>query len=328
MNVIGVDLGGTKLAAAIFDLNGKIIYKNVLLLEGRKGEQVAELICSQIEILLTNANEDGINITNVGVSVPGISYPKTGKVWAPNIPGWDDLPLLEILHSRFGNKNIHFEIDSDRACYILGETWLGSAQGCRNAIFISVGTGIGAGILIEGNILRGSNGIAGAVGWLALNKPYFDKYKKYGCYEYNASGNGIVRVTKEHLVDDKTYEGELASKDLNSLTANDVFEAYDSGDIIATKVLAQAVEYWGMSVANLVSVFNPEKIIFGGGVFGPATRFLTEIMKEAEKWAQPISIKQVKLESSTLGGDAGLIGAGRLAMNNYNQHINTCTIKN
>ena len=93
-----------------------------------------------------------------------------------------------------------------------------------------------------------------------------------------------------------------------------MFAAYDRGDPVAKEVITQAVEFWGMAVANLVSLFNPEKIIFGGGVFGPATQFLGDIYAEAKKWAQPISIKQVKLQASKLGGDAGLYGAGCLAL--------------
>jgi glucokinase len=93
-----------------------------------------------------------------------------------------------------------------------------------------------------------------------------------------------------------------------------VFAAYDRGDVVAKEVVGQAIEFWGMAVANLVSLFNPEKIIFGGGVFGPGAKLLGDIYAEAKKWAQPISIKQVRLQASKLGGDAGLYGAGCLAL--------------
>ena len=135
-----------------------------------------------------------------------------------------------------------------------------------------------------------------------------------GCFEYHASGEGIAKAARELLYQDKGYQGILREKDINQVTAYDVFSAYETNDPIAVKTLLQAVEFWGMTVANLVSLFNPEKIIFGGGVFGPAVRFLDVIMKEARKWAQPISINQVKLEASELGGDAGLIGAGYLGL--------------
>ena len=239
-------------------------------------------------------------VSAIGVSVPGISYSKTGKVWAPNIPGWEDYPLRREIRSAVQDQTIRIAIDSDRACYILGETWRGGAKGCRNAIFLAVGTGIGAGILMDGRILRGAHDIAGAIGWLALNRPFQRKYVGCGCFEYHASGAGLAKVANE-----------LGHKEL---TARDTFAAYDRCDPLARRVIAQAVEFWGMAVANLVSLFNPEKIIFGGGVFGPGAKLLGDIYAEAKKWAQPISIKQVKLQPSKLGGDAGLYGAGYLAL--------------
>jgi glucokinase len=309
MSVIGFDLGGTKLSGAVFSKDGKIISKETVLLEKRKGNEVGSLIKEQVKKLLSNHSD----VEAIGVSVPGISYSKTGNVWAPNIPGWDDYPLLKVIKEPAGEK-IRVTIDSDRACYILGEVWQGSARGCKDAIFLAVGTGIGAGILVNGEILRGSNDIAGAIGWMALDRPFQEKYISCGCFEYHASGEGLAKVGKEFLQKEINYEGILNIKKENHLTANDIFEAYNQKDPLAEKVIRQAIEFWGMAVANLVSLFNPEKIIFGGGVFGPALIFLDDIKSEAKKWAQPISINQVKLEGSMLGGDAGLYGAGYLAL--------------
>lgn len=314
MAVIGLDLGGTKLAGAIFNTDGAFLKKSVLHLEGRKGEEVGKLIKLMLTEFFKAAKEEKIDIDAVGVCIPGIAYSKTGKVWAPNIPGWDNYPLKEEIEKVLPSDKIKVKIDSDRACYILGEAWQGSAKGCTDAIFLAVGTGIGAGILTNGNILRGSNDIAGAIGWLALDRPFQDKFISCGCFEHNASGEGIAKVAKEFLAAKKDYNGILRNKDINSITAYDIFDGYDKGDILAKEVLMHCVEFWGMTVANLVSLFNPEKIIFGGGVFGPAKQFLNEIMTEARKWAQPISINQVTLEASELGGDAGLLGAGYLAL--------------
>jgi glucokinase len=209
-------------------------------------------------------------------------------------------------------ENIRVTIDSDRACYILGEYWKGAARGCKDAIFLAVGTGIGAGILINGEILRGANDIAGAIGWMALERPFQSQYATCGCFESHASGEGLAKVAKEFLAQDRSYSGVLRGK--AELTAHDVFEAYKSSDAIAIKVLKQAVEFWGMATANLISLFNPKKIIFGGGVFGPGLQFLDVIQVEAKKWAQPISLGKVMLEGSALGGDAGLYGAAYLAL--------------
>ncbi len=310
MPVIGIDLGGTKLAGAVFNDDGEILFKETLPLEKRKGKEVGNLL----KLLIGNFLTKDLEIIAIGVCVPGISYLKTGKVWAPNIPGWNAYPLMEELKSEINNDKINVNIESDRSCYILGEVWQGAAKGCNNAIFLAVGTGIGAGILIDGKIIHGSNDIAGAIGWFALDRPYLDKYKSCGCFEYHASGEGLVKVTKEFLSKDKNYKGKLKEKNIDKLNTRDIFDVIKEKDPIAEKVLMQAIEFWGMTVANLVSLFNPEKIIFGGGVFGPALSFLDEIMKEAKKWSQPISITQVKLESSKLGGNAGLYGAGYLAL--------------
>jgi len=312
MALLGVDLGGSKLALGIFSESGEIIFKESFSLEGRTGNDVGVFICSQIVKFTRHAGTLLNAVSSIGISVPGISYQNKGTVWAPNIPGWTDYPLLAEVRAVCGD--IPVTIDSDRACYILGETWQGNARGCRDAIFLSVGTGIGAGILVNGEILRGSNDIAGCIGWMALQRPFSDKYTDCGCFEYFASGEGIAKVAKEFLRSAKDHSGLPGKKRVENITSHDVFAAFAEGDIIAVRVIELATEFWGMAVANLVSLFNPEKIIFGGGVFGPAKSLIPAIHKEALKWAQPVSINQVTLDVSGLAGDAGIFGAGFLAL--------------
>ncbi|HEY6978745.1 MAG TPA: ROK family protein [Chitinophagaceae bacterium] len=311
MLISGIDLGGTKLSLAVFTESGKVLHKTTMALNNRTGKQVGQLITTAIKELVTQQQAVGNRISAIGIAVPGISHNKTGTVWAPNIPGWDDYPLLDEVIQISGG--IPITIDSDRACYILGESWQGNAKGCNDAIYLAVGTGIGAGILTGGHVLRGAHDIAGAIGWMALNRPFDNKYISCGCFEYHASGEGIVKVAGEMLRDNKMYSGELRDKTLSELTARDVFTAYENNDAVAIDVIKQCIEFWGMAIANLVSLFNPEKIILGGGVFGPATQFISAIKNEAHKWAQPVSMKQVSIESSALGTDAGLYGAALLA---------------
>ncbi len=263
MALLGIDLGGTKLSFAVFDENGSLLDKEIIALKNRSGTDVGNMITSQI---LKLKDSDINPIKSIGVSVPGIYRVKTGNVWAPNISGWEDYPLLEEVKKV--SKEIPVTIDSDRACYILGEAWKGNAQQCRDAIFLAVGTGIGAGILINGNILRGSNDIAGAIGWMALSRPFNDEYLHCGCFEYYASGEGIAKITRKILNETKDYSGELNNKSVAQITSYDVFSAYENNDTLAIKIIEIGIEFWGMAVANLVSLFNPEKIIFGGGVFG------------------------------------------------------------
>lgn len=308
MPVIGVDLGGTKLAGAAFSDDGEILNRHTTALRGKGGTDVATLLIEQVRALRSGAAQSA---TAVGVSVPGIYRAERGTVWAPNISGWDDFPLRETLADAF--PDLRVVIDSDRAAYIMGETRRGAAKGAKNAIFLAVGTGIGAGILVNGAIVRGHGDVAGAIGWLALQRPYAKQWDACGCFEYQASGPGLLRVANDLLAEDASYTGELRREGAKELTTADLFAAHGRGDTLAARVIDNAVELWGMTAANLVSLFNPETIIFGGGVFGPASSLLDRIRVEAERWAQPIAIQQVTFVASVLGGDAGLYGAGALA---------------
>lgn len=312
MSLLALDLGGTKLAIAILDQVGTMLFHKKMALQKRKGKEVSELIVQAFRHASTAARLAGNDIESVGICVPGIYRSKTGTVWAPNIPGWEDFPLLATLKKVAGK--IPVNIDSDRACSILAEQWKGNAQKCKDAIFLAVGTGIGAGILIDGKVLRGANDIAGAIGWMALNSTFKVEYIQCGCFEHYCSGEGIAKQAQHFLKEKKNYNGELKNKSSDEITCQVVFEAYENEDDIAKQVINNSIQIWGMATANLVSLFNPEKIIFGGGVFGPAVPLIPKIKEEATKWAQPISIQQVSFESSGLGTEAGVVGAGFLAL--------------
>jgi glucokinase len=302
MAVIGFDIGGTKISAALYDKGHPFVMGKVLLGDA-EGDGVLHIILDLIDTLLEDAGGD---VSAVGMAVPGIWNEEAGTVWAPNVPGWIDYPLLERLLQHFSHLPIY--ITSDRACYIMGEVWKGNAQGCRDAIFLAAGTGIAAGIMAGGNVLHGSGGVAGAIGWMALNKPYDEKYKPMGCNEYYASGPGLVRYAREVLKELPHYSGMFRKN--KNLTSENLINSYDQGDEVAVQVIRNAIEYWGMCIANLVSIFNPEKIILGGGVFQNAgCRFSEAIMTEVLQWGQPVSTRQFSLECSALGEMAGLYGA-------------------
>jgi glucokinase len=298
MAVIGIDLGGTKIAAALLTRAGETICKTYKLLAGATGAAVGALVADAIRELRTL--QPAVPVEAVGVCVPGIVYSKKGTVWAPNIPGWDDYPLQRELEMAVNDPSVRIAVESDRTCYILGEVWKGAARGCTDAIYLAVGTGIGAGILLDGRVIHGASDIVGATGWMALEAPYREEFVPVGCFEYYASGNGIG--TQARLL----YGDETK-------TSYDVFAGYGS-DPIATQILDKAIQLWGMGTANLVSLFNPQKVIFGGGVFGPAVRFIDRIYTEARRWGQPISMREVSFCASECGGDAALLGAGYLAV--------------
>jgi glucokinase len=309
---IALDLGGTKLASALFVGAGEPLHKRAVPLEQRQGAMVGKLIVREVNRLKQVAARNRNPVRAVGIAVPGVANARTGYVWAPNIPGWDNYPLGDEVAATIDSPDVKIVVDDDRAASILGEAWQGAAHGCRNAIFLAVGTGIGAGILVDGRVLRGAHGIAGAIGWLALDRPFRTEYVACGAFESHASGEGLAKVAKVVLARRKAYRGPLRAS--HHITAHDVFDALEQGDEVAKAVVSQAIEYWGMATANLVSLFNPEKIIFGGGVFGPATQFLDAIATEARKWAQPISKQKVRFEASQLGPDAALYGAAYAAL--------------
>lgn len=310
---VGIDLGGTKVKGALIRDDGKILCEHYERLHGRGGTEVCDLIIQTVRKLSQEvaANE---KLSGVGICIPGIAGPFRKTVWAPNIPGWDELPLVEILKKDALLADLPVYADSDRACCLRGEIMYGNASGTTNAVFVTVGTGIGAGIMVDGHVLSGYGAISGATGWMALERPYKEKFIPMGCFEYYASGDGLTRSAREYLNDNPSYSGKFAGR-VTPVTSEEIFSAYNEKDDLSIFVIHQAVELWGMAVANYVSLLNPEIIIFGGGVFGPATVFLPEIKKEAERWAQPIAIKQVKLVSSALGGNAALYGAAALASN-------------
>ena len=318
MAIIGIDLGGTKIAAGLFIEYGEMKKKVVRLLNGATGQDVGTLIVEVIKEL--QLYEQYEVVTAVGICVPGIVFSKKGTVWAPNIPGWDNFPLKEQIVKEFPHMLVN--IESDRTCYILGEIWKGAAQGCENAIYLAVGTGVGAGIILDGNIVHGASDIVGATGWMALQPPYTEEYDACGCFETYASGNGIAYQARKLLSQATYYSGILSQKPIEEITSHDVFSAYDEHDPIATQVLDKAIELWGMATANLVSLFNPEKIIFGGGVFGPAVRFIPRIYAESCKWGQPISMKQVNYCASQVEGEAALLGAAYLALRSLVKRTN------
>lgn len=314
MSVIALDIGGTKIAGAFFEPDGSMSRYCKRLLEHRSGDRVGDLAVEVIREVLS-ALPAGVEAKGIGVCIPGIVYSKTERVWAPNIPGWDNYPLADHIRKGLPELSAPIHIESDRSCHILGEVWKGAARGCDNAVFMAVGTGIGVGILIDGKLLHGQSDIIGAAGWMALHPPYLSDYDACGCFESYASGHGLGVQARKILQEDAAYNGPMRHKKIEEISAYDVFEHYPSGDSVAVAVLGRAIEFWGMASANLVSLLNPQKVIWGGGIFGPALPFIDDIYREALRWAQPISIRQTQFVASQVE-EAGLLGAAYLVIRN------------
>ena len=310
MAVIGVDLGGTKIRAALVAPDGTLYHEDRVLIGEKSGKEVGMLLTDRILRLMQLS---GGAVDAIGVSAPGIYDADRGTVWAPNLAGWEEYPLYREIRSAVKSETVTIAIENDRACYIAGESRLGAAQGYRNAVFIAVGTGIGAGVMVDGAIVRGGAGSAGSIGWLPVERPYNENFTHCGCLEYLASGKGIARMARQLVSETLAYHGSLRIADMSRLTARDVFDAYEKDDPIAIVVITLCIELWGMAAAALVSLLDPDIIVFGGGVFGPAAAFLDRIHKEAEKWGQPVAMQRVIFAASQLGENAGLIGAACFA---------------
>ena len=289
-SVIAVDLGGTKLATAIIDENGSVHWRKKFAVERGSVSTGVEQLASAIGEALDAARSDQ-SIRAAGIIVPGIYFPDTGNVWAPNLWGHQQVPLCAELRRRI---TLPVVIDSDRAGYVLGEQWLGIARGLDDVVFLAVGTGIGAGIVAGGHLLRGTGDIAGAVGWFALTSEQQEIYKKVGCWEAEAAGPALARR-------------------MSADSAEAVIAAARSGDSAAKRAIQQTAEYLGMGIANIVSLLNPKMIVLGGGLMRAADLFLDTIKQVMAEWAQPIAGRQVRIEVTSLGEDAGLFGAARLA---------------
>ena len=312
----GVDVGGTKISSALFTRAGEISAKEKIPINTSGGDAAAGQARDRIEALEKAARAAGGRLAAVGICVPGIAYSASGKVWAPNIPGWDQYPLLRKIKEGGHVPLVHVPIvlESDRSAYVAGESWRGAAAGARDAVFLAVGTGIGAGIISGGRILHGHEDIAGAVGWFGLNPSFKPEYASMGSFEAEASGNSVARKARELLERGRASSIlDLAGGRVEAVTAEVVAEAARKKDPLALEIVAETVTYLAMGIANIVSILNPEVVVVGGGLFQAADVFLDPVRREFKRWAQPLAARTVRIELSGLGEDAGLYGCGKLA---------------
>jgi glucokinase len=309
-----VDVGGTKIAAALFTPEGEISAATKTSLDRSGGDAAADQVAAAVADLAAAAVSAAGSLRAVGLCVPGIAYAASGKVWAPNIPGWDQYPLLERMRRRLSPFHVPLVLESDRSAYVAGEAWKGAAAGARDAVFLAVGTGIGAGIMAGGRIVHGHEDIAGAVGWFGLDPDFKPEYASMGSFEAEASGNSVARKARSLLASGRSsLLLDLAGGAVEAVTAETVAEAARRGDPLAAEVVAGVVTYLGMGVANIVSLLNPEVVVLGGGLFQAADLFFEPVRREFKRWAQPQAARSVKIELSALGERAGLFGCGKLA---------------
>lgn len=311
MNYIGIDLGGTKILGALFDEDGKILHKNKKKTKAKNGiKAVEEQIFNIIDELIEKSNNEKIRA--IGMGVPGLIDTKTGTVkFAPNIV-MDNYPIRKIIKDKY---NLDTFIANDVNAGTLGE-WKYSLEGkAENFIGIFVGTGIGGGIIIENKLYGGSGGLAGEIGHMTIDSAgAICGCGSRGCLEAVASKTGMQAEIQARI---KRGENTLIKESIEKegiLKSGPLKEAYEKGDTVVIETIERAAKYLGVGVANLINIFDPEIIVFGGGIIEELGDFILPIVKEeASRYAMRAVFANVKFKKAKLGDDAGIMGAFVLA---------------
>lgn len=296
---IGIDLGGTKMFGALLDLSGSVLHEIYSpLSRGPDADNLSQLTQLVDELIGCAQGHAGRRLLGIGLGVPSVVLQPQGVVnWAPSL-GWRDLPLLELLSERF-SLPVYLENDVNLAA--LGETDFGAGQGASCALTICIGTGIGAGIVIDGAIYHGHHQAAGEIGYMLPHPSCLGRaYHHFGALEALASGSGIAERARPLS----------PSQDGAEVTAESVFEAARRGEPWAAQVVADTVDYLAQAIANITCLLDPEVVVLGGGV-----------ALSADLLVEPISSRLAgivpfapRIVASPLGRLAGVMGAVSLVL--------------
>ncbi len=309
---IGIDVGGTNVKIALVDENGKIIYSNSVPTYAQMGyEYTVNNIKQAIKDLMKETNTQSTDIQGIGFDFPGQVDCKTGVVkLAPNIPGWVNVPIAQMIEEEF---NIPTRIDNDVRCAALGEMKFGAGRGCENFICITVGTGIGSGLVVNGKLVRGAANAAGEIGHIKLQMKDgpICGCGDTGCLEAFASGPSIVAMAQEYLKGGKSTKFREMAAD-GEITPYIVAKAAEAGDPVARRIFAIVGEYIGLGLTSVINLLNPERVIIGGGVAEAGELLLEPIRKTIKERAMVVAGQSVEIVPAELGNSAGVIGASML----------------
>jgi len=308
--ILGIDLGGTKILTAVTDSQGNMLSREHSITPASKGrETVIQSILDSAHSALKQAGIAISEIFAIGIGAPGISNPETGILFtSPNLPGWQDVPLRDIIQSRLGKKAF---LINDANAAALGEFYFGAARGARNFIYITLSTGIGGGIVIDGKIYSGAIGAAGEVGHMTIddNGPICNCGNR-GCWETLASGTALAREARQQIKEGvRTSILEYAEGDIEKVTAQVIHSAAEQGDSLAKELIARTGYYVGVGLANLINIFNPELIVIGGGLSNIGDMLLKPAFKTAGERAYKEAFQAVRFASAELGRNSGVLGA-------------------
>ena len=303
----GIDLGGTTVKLAYFDENGTMLEKwEIPTVTANSGVQILPDIAASVKKYLKKNNIAPESILGLGIGVPGPVDGKGVVNKCINL-GWGVFNIAETLSSLTG---FPVKAGNDANVAALGEYWKGGGAGCENMVFVTLGTGVGGGIVIGGNLLHGSHGSGAEIGHMVLNprETIPCNCGKFGCVEQYCSATGIARLAREHLAE---TEKDSSLRAVAHIAAKDVFDAAKAGDAVAQEILKKFYDYMGQFLGSLCSAVDPEVVVLGGGVSRAGEPLLEGVKKSFRKWGYH-ACQDTQFRLATLGNDAGAYGAFKL----------------
>jgi glucokinase len=320
--VLAVDLGGTKIRAAIVSPDYRVIARSHCLTHAEKGpDKVISRLSELISGTLAQARLTTNEIRGICIAAAGAIDSKRGLITSsPNLPRWRNMPLRDEVASRFG---VTTWLLNDASAAALGEQRLGAGNCADNLIYITVSTGIGGGIIIGGDLYIGDDGCAGEIGHMIIKEggPVCNCGQN-GCLESLASGTAIAREALSRIdKGQKTAIYNIAGGDLKNVTAEIVALAAKQGDTVAREIIREASYYLGIGLANIVNIFNPELIVIGGGLSNMGNMFLGPARETMKRMAFKLPARNVRIVRSRLKDNAGILGAAIYILNRINANV-------
>ncbi len=314
-HVVGIDIGGTKLATVVADENANILYKTRRLTHAEKGPDYAiQLLLDMVNETIAAAGLKRQEISAIGVSCGGPVDTNTGIVYSPpNLPGWDALPLKDVLVAEF---EMPVTIENDANASALAEWRFGGGRGYQNLLYITMSTGIGGGLVLNGKIYHGANDSAGEVGHQILlpGGPPCGCGKR-GCLEALCSGPAIARRAKKALqTHPHTTLLTLVDGNIDAIKSEHVFEAAQTGDAVALQLVQETAYYMGWGIANLVNILNPDIILIGTIAIAAGDLLLQPLRKTVRQMAMTRPAEIVKIQPAQLGETLGDLAAVALVV--------------
>ncbi|MFC1989105.1 ROK family protein [Chloroflexota bacterium] len=312
--VLAVDLGGTKIIAALISSNGEMVDRDYSLTLADEGpDSVIGRIFSAVDRLCSRSNMSPSQLTAISIAAAGVIDMEKGIITkSPNLPGWIDIPLRDMVKDKY---RVSIFLINDANAAALGEHRFGAGKGANNLVLLTLGTGIGGGIIINGDLYFGSSGGAGEVGHMAIdvNGPQCN-CGHIGCLEMLVSGKAVAKEAVRRVSrGEKSCLIEMVEGRIENITAREVSLAAQQGDYLSSGVIAKAAEYLGAAMVNLVNIFNSEIIVVGGGMSNMGELLLDPVRQIVQERAFKLSAQAVRIVPAQLGEDAGVFGAAALA---------------